>query len=67
MHALVGTEAAAIGEHHGAGRAHLSRRLKQCKSVRSGLSPITSPNQARNIFLDLMPTASGCPLPREGL
>lgn len=25
MHALVGTEAAAIGEHHGAGWAHLSK------------------------------------------
>lgn len=29
MHTLVGTEAAAIGEHHGTGGAHLSRGWKQ--------------------------------------
>lgn len=29
MHALVGAEAAAIGEHHGAGWAHLSRGWKR--------------------------------------
>lgn len=39
MHALVGAEAAAIGEHHGAGWAHLSRGRKQGQSVRSGLPP----------------------------
>lgn len=46
MHALVGAEAAAIGEHHGASWAHLSSELKPGESVRSGLSPIPSPNQA---------------------
>lgn len=45
MHALVGAEAAAVGEHHGAGWAHLSRGSKQGESVRRGLSPIPS-NQA---------------------
>ena len=39
MHALVGAEAAAVGEHHGAGWAHLSRGSKQGESVRRGLTP----------------------------
>lgn len=45
MHALVGAEAAAVGKHHGAGWAYLSRGSKQGESVRKALSPFPS-NQA---------------------
>lgn len=63
MCALVSTEAATIGEHHGAGRAHLSS-VKQGTLRRSTRHPVTWPKQAPSASLELTSRA-WLPLPRR--